>query len=216
MSSTAGCRPGRRRTNRSTTTWTVEDVPGAAYEAEHLGDVHGVARPRVGEQFAELRALEGVEAAGGARVLLEDDGALDAGLVQDEVLPGGGLLVGRDPFVDQVRHRGPVPYEGSDLTCRQTLSAITIGSDWIRAAANSRISHVHWTHRLPVVKRSFSDRRKLAGKQHEEIGDRSVSPHWLWSRVDEWLPPWSTGPRRRPRVCAYRRSCHPPLLGDTV
>ncbi|MGW4965583.1 hypothetical protein ACWEPL_50885 [Nonomuraea sp. NPDC004186] len=24
----------------------VEDVPGAAYEAEHLGDVHGVARPR--------------------------------------------------------------------------------------------------------------------------------------------------------------------------
>jgi hypothetical protein len=33
--------------------------------------VHGVARPRVGEQFAELRALERVEAAGGARVLLE-------------------------------------------------------------------------------------------------------------------------------------------------
>jgi hypothetical protein len=28
----------------------VEDVPGAAYEAEHLGDVHGVARPGVGEQ----------------------------------------------------------------------------------------------------------------------------------------------------------------------
>ncbi len=37
----------------------VEDVAGAAYESEHLGDVHGVARPRVGEQFAELRALEG-------------------------------------------------------------------------------------------------------------------------------------------------------------
>nr|WP_256862888.1 hypothetical protein [Microbispora sp. GKU 823] len=54
----------------------------------------GVARPRVGEQFAELRALEGVEAAGGARVLLEDDWVLDPGLVQDEVLPGGRLLVG--------------------------------------------------------------------------------------------------------------------------
>jgi len=25
----------------------VEDVPGAAHKAEHLGDVHGVARPRV-------------------------------------------------------------------------------------------------------------------------------------------------------------------------
>ncbi|MEO3805293.1 hypothetical protein [Nonomuraea sp. B1E8] len=36
----------------------VEDVLGAAYEAEHLGDVHGVAGPRVGEQFAELRPLE--------------------------------------------------------------------------------------------------------------------------------------------------------------
>lgn len=30
----------------------VEDVLGAAYEAEHLGDVHGVARPRVGQQLA--------------------------------------------------------------------------------------------------------------------------------------------------------------------
>ncbi|MFE1790889.1 hypothetical protein ACFW7J_21255 [Streptomyces sp. NPDC059525] len=55
---------------------------------------HGVARPPVRQQFAELRALEGVEAAGGARVFLEEDGVLDAGLVQDEVLPGGGLLVG--------------------------------------------------------------------------------------------------------------------------
>ncbi|WP_181653113.1 hypothetical protein [Streptomyces sp. WAC00263] len=48
--------------------------------AEHLGDVHGVARPRVGEQLEELRVLERVEAAGGARVLLEDDGVLDPGL----------------------------------------------------------------------------------------------------------------------------------------
>jgi hypothetical protein len=39
----------------------VEDVPGAAHEAEHLGDVHGVARPSVSEEReerAELRALE--------------------------------------------------------------------------------------------------------------------------------------------------------------
>ncbi|MFD8614641.1 hypothetical protein [Streptomyces sp. NPDC059631] len=33
----------------------------------------GVARPRVGQQIAELRALERVEAAGGARILPEDD-----------------------------------------------------------------------------------------------------------------------------------------------
>jgi hypothetical protein len=92
----------------------VEDVPSAAHEAEHLGDVHGVARPRVRQQLAELRALEGVEAAGGARVLLEGDRVLDPGLVQDEVLPGGGLLVGRDALVDQVRHRGPFRTGGSD------------------------------------------------------------------------------------------------------
>jgi hypothetical protein len=83
----------------------VEDVTGAPNEAEHLGDVHGVARPRVRQQFAELRALEGVEATGGALVFLEGDRVLDPGLVQDEVLPGGRLLVGRDPLVDQVRHR---------------------------------------------------------------------------------------------------------------
>jgi hypothetical protein len=34
----------------------VEDVASAADEAEHLGDVHGVAWPRVRQQFAELRA----------------------------------------------------------------------------------------------------------------------------------------------------------------
>ncbi|MEV7090740.1 hypothetical protein AB0O07_33595 [Streptomyces sp. NPDC093085] len=54
----------------------VEDVLGAAYEEEHLGYVHGVARSRIGEQFAELRALERVEAAGGARSLLKDDRVL--------------------------------------------------------------------------------------------------------------------------------------------
>jgi hypothetical protein len=69
--------------------------------------VDGVARPRVGEQFAELRALEGVEAAGGARVLLEGDRVFDPGLVQDKVLPGGGLLIGQDPLVDQFAPRAP-------------------------------------------------------------------------------------------------------------
>ncbi|GGW28927.1 hypothetical protein GCM10010340_03210 [Streptomyces griseoloalbus] len=90
----------------------------------------------------------------------QDDWVLDAGLVKDEVLPGGGLLVGRDPLVDQVRHSGPLPYGGSDPICRQTLSAITIGSDWIRGAANPRIAGVHWTRRPHVVKRSFDDRRR--------------------------------------------------------
>jgi hypothetical protein len=84
----------------------VEDVAGASDEAEHLGDVHGVSRPRVVQQFAELRPLERVETAGGPRVLLEDDRVLDPGLVQDEVLPGGRLLIGRDPLVDQVRPTG--------------------------------------------------------------------------------------------------------------
>lgn len=136
----------------------VEDVPGAAHQAEHLGDVHGVARPRIRQQFAELRPLERVEAPGGAR-LLEDDRVLDAGLVQDEVLPGGRLLVGRDPLVDQVRHRGTLPYGGSDPTCRQTLSAITIGPDWIRAVPAPRNVRVHRMHAHPVGKRSFADRR---------------------------------------------------------
>jgi len=57
------------------------------------------------QQIAELRALERVKAAEGTRVLLEDDRVLDPGLVQDEVLPGGQLLIGRDPLVDQIRHR---------------------------------------------------------------------------------------------------------------
>ncbi len=35
----------------------VEDVQGAAHEAEHVGDVHGAARSHV-EQFAERRASE--------------------------------------------------------------------------------------------------------------------------------------------------------------
>ncbi|GAB2483541.1 hypothetical protein GCM10027187_58880 [Streptosporangium sandarakinum] len=84
----------------------IEDVPGAADEAEHLGDVHGVAGPGVGREFDGLRPLEGVEAAGSSAALLEDDRILDAGPGQDEVLPGGRLPVGRDPLVDQVRHRG--------------------------------------------------------------------------------------------------------------
>ncbi|SCF94839.1 hypothetical protein [Streptomyces sp. Ncost-T10-10d] len=68
----------------------VEDVLGAAHEAERLGDVHGATRPRVDEQLAELRALERVEAAGGARALLEHDRALDPGLTQGEgfTVPG--------------------------------------------------------------------------------------------------------------------------------
>lgn len=56
----------------------VKDVAGTAHEAEHPRDAHGVARPRVRQQLAELRPLEGVEAAGGAAVLLEDDRVLDS------------------------------------------------------------------------------------------------------------------------------------------
>lgn len=84
----------------------VEDVPGAAHEAEHLGDVHGVARPGVGEQFAELRTLQRVEAAAGAGLSLEVDQVLVPCLVR-EVLTVGRLLVGRHPLVDQVGHAAP-------------------------------------------------------------------------------------------------------------
>jgi hypothetical protein len=47
-------------------------------------------------------------------LLLKDDRVLDPGLGQDEVLTAGRLLVGRDPPVDQVRHRGPVPHGGTE------------------------------------------------------------------------------------------------------
>lgn len=38
---------------------------------------------------------------------LEDDRVLDPGLVQDEVLPGSRLLVGRPPLVDEIGHAVP-------------------------------------------------------------------------------------------------------------
>ncbi|MEU7501781.1 hypothetical protein AB0B52_32950 [Streptomyces griseofuscus] len=53
----------------------VENVAGAAYEAEHLGEVYGVARLRVGEQFAELRSLERAEAVGGPRASSKTTGS---------------------------------------------------------------------------------------------------------------------------------------------
>jgi hypothetical protein len=134
----------------------VEDVPGAAYEAEHLGDVHGVARPSVGEQLAELRSPERVKAAGGAGLLLERDRVLDPDLVQDEVLPGGRLLVGRDTLVDQVRHRGPSPAEERSLpvvkSCHRSPSD-PMGFEPPRRP----YVRVHWTPALPVVKRSSAD-----------------------------------------------------------
>ncbi|MEU6346825.1 MgtC/SapB family protein [Streptomyces sp. NPDC046977] len=50
------------------------------------------------------RLPAGAEAAGGTRVLLEDDRVLDPGLGQDKVLTAGGLLVGRHPLVDEIGH----------------------------------------------------------------------------------------------------------------
>ncbi len=82
-------------------------MTGASYESEHLGDVHGVARPCVREQFGELRPLKWVEAAGGAGVLFEDDRVLDPGLGEDEVLTVGRLFVGRHPLVDEIGHALP-------------------------------------------------------------------------------------------------------------
>ncbi|MGW5284762.1 hypothetical protein ACWERI_35880 [Streptomyces collinus] len=63
----------------------AEDVLVAAHETEHLGDVHGVARPGLREQFAELRALERLEAAGGARLFLEHPRGVDPGFGEDKI-----------------------------------------------------------------------------------------------------------------------------------
>lgn len=45
----------------------VEDVLVATHEGEHLGDIHGAARPRVREQFAEVRALEAASPGAGPK-----------------------------------------------------------------------------------------------------------------------------------------------------
>ncbi|MFD7627328.1 hypothetical protein ACFV7Q_15050 [Streptomyces sp. NPDC059851] len=69
---------------------------------------------------------ERVEAAGGARVLLEDDRVLGPGLVRDEVLTSGRLLVGRDPLVDRFATEGPYCAEDRTLyvtkPCQQSPS----------------------------------------------------------------------------------------------
>lgn len=56
---------------------------------ERLGDVHGVARSRIGGQPAKLRAVKGMKATGAAGVLVEDDRVLEPGLGEDEVLTIG-------------------------------------------------------------------------------------------------------------------------------
>jgi hypothetical protein len=80
------------------------DHPATLTTRYYLAQWRGQADGAPSEQFAELRALDWVEAAVGARDLLEENRVLDPGLVQDEVLPAGRPLAGRDPFADQVRH----------------------------------------------------------------------------------------------------------------
>jgi hypothetical protein len=58
----------------------------------------------------------------------------------------------------------PVSVVAFDPSCQQTLSSSFIGSDWIGAAVGPQKVRVHWTRGLPVVIRSFTDSRKLAGK----------------------------------------------------
>ncbi|MFJ1751830.1 hypothetical protein [Kitasatospora sp. NPDC088134] len=130
----------------------VEDVLVAAHEAEHLGDVHRVARPRAGEQFAELGPMERVEAAECPRVFLEEDRVLDIGLGEDEVLAAGGLLVGRHPLVDEIGHAvSPLlpPHRtlGVIYPCRLPLSSSAIGSHGIGAAVGPQ------NHRVQSRKR---------------------------------------------------------------
>ncbi|GAA0896038.1 hypothetical protein GCM10009574_071640 [Streptomyces asiaticus] len=65
------------------------DAEGVALTASYghtLVERGALGGHQVGEQLAELRALRRVETAGGADLLLEDDRALDPGLVQNEIL----------------------------------------------------------------------------------------------------------------------------------
>ncbi len=128
----------------------IEDVSSAAYEAEHLGDVDGVARPGVGEQSRNVGRWSGWRRLEVSWSSSKATRSYDPGLVQDEVLQGGGLLVGRDPLVDQARHRGLLRTR-SDPICRQTLS----GSDGNRASANPGLHGFIGRLSSPVVKRSF-------------------------------------------------------------
>ncbi|MFF9501209.1 hypothetical protein [Streptomyces sp. NPDC014656] len=125
----------------------AKGVPGAAYEAEHLGDVRGVTRPRVVGERTELRPLERVGAMGGSRVLPEDDRVPDPGLVKDEALADGRLLVNGDPFVDQVRHVRPLPCGGPGLSVAEPCRHSPSGLIWLDSlrSVNSRTARVRWT-----------------------------------------------------------------------
>lgn len=113
----------------------VEAVAGAAYEAEHLGDVHGVARSRVGEQLAGLRPLEGVKAAGGVPASSsKTTGSSIPALSKTRFCRAVDCWSVDTRLWIRFAAERALPYGGSDPTCRQTPSAITIGSDWNRAA----------------------------------------------------------------------------------
>ncbi|GAA4309491.1 hypothetical protein GCM10023178_18140 [Actinomadura luteofluorescens] len=92
----------------------VQDVLVAAHRAEHLGDVRGVAGPRVGEQLvAERRALEWVQATGGVSLLFEVDRVVDWAMAAGARLQGrvgGGaratVLVVQSTVAGYARGRG--------------------------------------------------------------------------------------------------------------
>ncbi|MFI0821098.1 DUF4132 domain-containing protein [Streptomyces sp. NPDC021115] len=73
----------------------LRERDGALYEPPVASPVTLMSSRRAGRTRAVAATAGG---AGG------HDRVLDPGLVRDEVLPGGRLLVGRDPLVDQVRH----------------------------------------------------------------------------------------------------------------
>lgn len=104
----------------------VEDVRGGAtHEAEHRRDVHGVARPRVRAQLAELRALKPVEAAGEPASTSRTTGSsvptssIPVGIEYPWVCNNGCM-----PDTEGHRHPpGPVPRLPRDEVRRRLLTA---------------------------------------------------------------------------------------------
>lgn len=145
-------RRSRRRTSGISRMWPV---PRAGRGMRRCGRCRRAVRGRGARNLGRCKG-------GGAAVLPEDGRALNPGLVRDGVLPGGGLLAGRDPLAYRVRRRGPLPYGEPAPVRRRTLSVVTTGADGTDDAPRSRNVRVHWTHRLPVAKRSSAHRSDTA------------------------------------------------------
>ncbi|WP_329612042.1 hypothetical protein OG244_38130 [Streptomyces brevispora] len=111
----------------------VEDVPGAVYEAEHPGDVHGATRPCLRRQSGEPRALERVRAAGGTHSSLNGTGSW---------IPASSgtrfcRAVGREPAETACRAGSP---SGAPSVRRCRTFARSAGPAWMPSPTSSIIA----------------------------------------------------------------------------